>query len=197
MNLRQRMGRNITRAGTKAGEYEMLADAEALVLAGLRASAVVALTGLPAHTVKLMIDRDVGIRRAGRQPGSIERLQDDAGLRLHCSVFLHAYLKAREPETAFLHGRTFVRALTTLTARAPEHGVSADLLFYALQQYEAGHLVLERCTGCGAHYLYITLRKDVKRTLTGDCFACSYRFRTPGRTATWSGRELLSKLQQQ
>ena len=197
MNLRERMSKNITRAGTKAGDHDLLAQTEELVQSGLRASAVVALTGLPAHTIKLMIDRDVGIRRSGRQPGSIERLQDDASLRLHCSVFVHAYLQARERSQPFLDARPFVRAWRTLAARAPAHGVSADLCFYAIQQVELGHLALERCIVCGAHFLRITLEKDVKRTLTGDCFMCSYRYRTPGRTASWSGRELLAQINRQ
>lgn len=197
MNLRERMGRNIARAGSKAGEPERLADASTLALAGLRASAVTALTGLPAHTVKMLIDRDVGVRRSGRQPGSIERLQDDSALRLACTVFLHAYLKAREHEEPLLSSRAFVRALATLGARSPEHGVSADLLFYAVQQYGEGTIGLERCAGCGAHFLKILVLKDAKRTLTGDCFACSYRFHTPGRAASWSGRELLSFVHRQ
>ncbi|WP_170113400.1 FlhC family transcriptional regulator [Ahniella affigens] len=192
MSLRERISKNVTRASAKIEDSEQLAFATELVRRGLRASAVVTLTGMPPHTVKILTDRDVGARKSGRQPGSIERLQDDSHLRLHCSVFVHAYLKAREVAEPFYDSRPFVRALRTLEARSPEHGISADLFFYALQQYQEGVLALERCLSCGAHYLRITQLKDAKRKLEGDCFICTYRFRQPGRTASLTGKELIA-----
>lgn len=191
MNMRQRTTKNVRRQAALRSDAEILQYTSELVEAGLRGAYIIELTGLPKLTVDAVIDRDRGLRKPGKAKGAVALFQDDATLRLHASVFLHAYMQARETDS-FTEPGAFVRALRALNARAPGHDIHGDVLFYALKQMAAGVFALQRCPACGSHYLRVQPTEGTKRTLEGDCFVCSYRFRPPGRSTSIAGKDLLA-----